>query len=345
MASITQFKIRRPDDFHVHLREGAMLENVLPHTAKNFGRALVMPNLKDAVRIGVHARHYEEQIMRLTDEILKSSPDGFRPLMTIKLTQDTDHRTIASAASMQVVAVKLYPEGVTTNSEGGVKDVTKLDDVFKAMSDQGMVLCVHAETPGVFSMEREIHFLRTVAEIASKHPSLKIVIEHATTAETIDFVKQAGPNIAATLTVHHLLITLDDVVGDKLNPHNFCKPIAKRPEDRASLVAAALSGNPKFFLGTDSAPHSKETKECSAGCAGCFTAPIAMPLLAELFDKNNALGNLELFTSVNGATFYRFKPNTGVITIERHEWEVPASYGGVVPFMAGQKLGWRVAGV
>lgn len=339
MASITQFKIRRPDDFHVHLREGAMLETVLPHTAKTFARALVMPNLKNAVRIGVNARHYEEQIRRLSEGI------DFEPLMTIKLTQDTDHRMITAAASSQVVAVKLYPEGVTTNSEDGVRDIAKLGDTFKAMADSRMVLCIHAETPGVFSMEREIHFLRNIADIVSKHPTLRVVIEHATMAETIDFVKQAGPNVAATLTVHHLLITLDDVVGDKLNPHNFCKPIAKRPEDRAALVAAALSGNSKFFLGTDSAPHSKETKECGAGCAGCFTAPIAMPLLAELFDKNNALGNLELFTSTNGANFYKLRPNSGMITMERAEWEIPATYGGVVPFMAGQKLLWRVAGV
>ncbi len=198
-------------------------------------------------------------------------------------------------------------------------------------------------------MERELHYLRNVADIIQKNPTLKVVIEHATTAETLKFVEEAGPNVAATITVHHLLITLDDVVGDKLNPHNFCKPIAKRPEDRAALVAAALSGKPQFFLGTDSAPHQRETKECAAGCAGCYTAPIAMPLLAELFDKNDALGSLELFASTNGAKFYGLKPNTGTITLERAEWEIPMRYATdkthVVPFMAGSKVSWRVAGV
>ena len=341
MASITQFKIRRPDDFHVHLREGEMLEAVLPHTAKVFGRALVMPNLKTPVRIGVNARHYEEQIRRLSEKT------GFEPLMTIKLTQDTDARMISAAASAQVAAVKLYPEGVTTNSENGVRDITKLHDTFKAMVDNRMVLCVHAEQPGVFSMERELYYLRNVAAIASKHPDLKIVIEHATMAETLKFVEEAGPNMAATITVHHLFITLDDVVGDKLNPHNFCKPIAKRPEDRAALIAAALSGKPQFFLGTDSAPHMKETKECSAGCAGCFTAPIAMPLLAELFDKHDSLASLELFASTNGAKFYGLQPNSDFITLERAPGEVPLRYSNdkvhVVPFMAGEKLSWRVA--
>lgn len=338
MASITQLKIRRPDDFHVHLREGAMLESVAPHTANVFGRALVMPNLKNPIRHGGQARDYRDQIRRLTTE-------RFEPIMTVKLTQDTRPITIEGLAAGHVAAVKLYPEGVTTNSEDGVRDVTQLGDVFKAMSNYGIVLCVHAEQPGVFSMEREIHYLRVVADIVQKNPKLKVVIEHATTAETLAFVKEAGPNVAATITVHHLLITLDDVLGDKLNPHNFCKPIAKRPEDRAALVAAALSGHPKFFLGTDSAPHSKETKECEAGCAGCFTAPIAIPLLADLFDRHNALANLELFTSTNGAAFYNLGPNSDFITLERVESRIPRTYGPVVPFKAGEALAWRVAGV
>ncbi len=336
MASITQFKIRRPDDWHVHLREGDMLAEVAQHTAKTFGRALVMPNLKNPVHIAANARHYEEDIRRLTEKT------GFEPIMTIKLTQETDSRTIEAAASSQVRAVKLYPEGVTTNSEHGVRDISKLHDTFAAMATNGVVLCIHAEQPGIFSMERELHYLRNVAEIATKHPSLKIVIEHATMADTLKFVEEGGPNMAATITVHHLYITLDDVVGDKLNPHNFCKPIAKRPEDRAALVAAALSGKSQFFLGTDSAPHVKDTKECASGCAGCFTAPIAMPLLADLFDKNDSIGTLELFTSTNGAKFYGLKPNRDYITLERAEWEIPARYGDVVPFKAGEKVGWKV---
>lgn len=350
MTTITQFKIRKPDDFHVHLREGDMLANVLPHTAKDFARALVMPNLKHAICSGVQAREYKHAIKRLSEQT------GFEPLMTIKMTQTTSPKTIEDARHFGAIAVKVYPEGVTTNSSNGVRDIEQLDpEVFEAMADNSLVLCVHAEEPGVFSMDREQGYLAHVRKIADEHPRLKIVVEHITTGVALDFVRQAGPNVAATITVHHLLITLDDVVGDKLNPHNFCKPIAKRPEDRSTLQAAALSGDPKFFLGTDSAPHAKDTKECSSGCAGCFTAPIAMPLLAELFDSKGKLSVLERFTSENGAKFYGLPLNKDHMTLERVEGTVPAQYGGwagsvpdmtlvgVVPFMAGQKLAWRVA--
>jgi dihydroorotase len=341
MASITQFKIRRPDDFHVHLREEAMLENVLPHTAQNFARALVMPNLKSAVRVGIQAREYREKIRRLAEKT------PFEPLMTIKLTQRTTAADIEDAAARHAIAVKVYPEGVTTNSEDGVRDIEAINpDVFRAMVKEHVALCVHAEEPGVFSLDREASYLTHVRKIAEAHPDLRIIIEHITTAEAAKFVMEAGPNVAATITVHHLLITLDDVVGDQgIRPHNFCKPIAKRPEDRDVLVDAATSGYHRFFLGTDSAPHAKDTKECGRGCAGCFTAPIAMPLLAELFDKRDSLDKLEAFTSENGANFYGLNLNKDYVTLERQEWEVPPTYGSVVPFKAGEKLGWRVAGV
>jgi len=346
MATITQLKIRRPDDFHVHLREGVVMQTVVPYTAKVFGRALVMPNLKNPITTGEMATEYEDEILHATD---KPEMSGFtQSLMTIKLTQETSPVIIAAAASADVKAVKLYPEGVTTNSENGVRDVDALTDTFRAMSDVGMVLCIHAEEPGVFSLDREIAYLERVQKIAENHPRLKVIIEHVTTSRAIAFVEDAGPNVAATITAHHLLLTLDDVIGDKFNPHNFCKPIAKRPSDRDTLVRAALSGDPKYFFGSDSAPHAKETKECASGCAGCFTAPIAMELLAAVFDKAGCLDKLEAFTSEFGAKFYGLKLNESFITLERGKHEVPAMVHGafetgvaIVPFKA-ETLDWKV---
>lgn len=340
MASITQLKMRSPDDLHVHLREGKLLEEVLVHTARCFRRALVMPNLKDAITIGANAQAYAGQIQRHAETLGVE----FHPLTTIKLTQETSPDVISSAASHGVCAVKLYPEGVTTNSQNGVRDLYAINiDVFRAMVDHGMVLCVHAEEPGVFSMDRELAYLRHVEKIVA-HTKLKVVIEHATTAGTLKFVKEMGTNVAATITVHHLMMTLDDVIDDKgkLNPHNFCKPIAKRPEDRDALMAMAMSGDPQFFLGTDSAPHVRGTKECASGCAGCFTAPIAMELLAGLFDGKGNLPKLEAFTSEFGAKFYGLKPNETTMTLQRQKWTVPDVYGSVVPFKAGEQLEWKV---
>jgi dihydroorotase len=337
---ITRLQIRKPDDMHVHLREGDMMREVVPHTAGVFGRALVMPNLKNAVIHGTSAARYRDEILRACSELRLP----FDPLMTVKLTAQTTTDVIKGAYSCGVAAVKLYPEGVTTNSTGGIRDPDQINpDVFRAMAHNGMVLCVHAEEPGLFSLDRESGYLRHVEKIATAHPNLRIVIEHITSRDGVEFVHRAGPNVAATITVHHLLITLDDVIGDKLNPHNFCKPIAKREADRAALVTAALSGNPKFFLGTDSAPHAQDTKECASGCAGCFTAPAAIELLTEIFDAHGALPGLESFTSIFGAQFYGLGLNMGTITIVKEPWEIPATCGAVVPFMAGKRIGWRVA--
>ncbi len=334
-----QIKIRKPDDFHVHLREDDILNDVLPYTARNFARALVMPNLKSPVVTGHQASSYRRDIQALC----RSMALSFEPLMTIKLIQETNEKTIMDASEHQVYGVKLYPEGVTTNSENGVRDLDAIDaGVFRAMSDMGMVLCVHAEEPGVFSMDRELAYLSRIARIISKHPKLPVVIEHVTTAETLAFIKEAGSNVAGTITVHHLFITLDDVVGDKLNPHNFCKPIAKRPGDRDALRKAVLHGDRQFFLGTDSAPHIIGAKECASGCAGCFTAPVAIELLATLFEQEGCLDNLEAFTSENGARFYDLHPNKETITLERSEWTVPRMYGPIVPFKAGEKIPWQV---
>jgi dihydroorotase len=328
--------IRAPDDMHVHLREGDLLRCVLPHTTRHFRRALVMPNLQRPITTGHEAAAYRTQILGL-------AKTPFEPLMTIKLTHDTDARTIRDAAGCGVVAVKLYPEGVTTNSSNGVRDLGDIHpDVFHAMIDTGMVLCVHAEEPGVFSMDREAAYIDVwLSRLVVAHTDLKVVIEHATTARAIDFVKAAGCNVAATITAHHLLITLDDVIGDKLRPHNFCKPIAKTPRDRDALVAAATSGDPKFFLGTDSAPHTSATKQCASGCAGCFTAPIAMSLLAAVFERVRTLDRLEAFTSQYGAEFYGLRLNDAHLTLERTGLVIPDVYEGqVVPFMSGQTLSW-----
>lgn len=335
MSTITQIKIRQPDDFHVHLREGAMLAEVLPHTAKRYGRALVMPNLKHPVRNGGDARSYENQIETL------STGTNFTPLMTIKLTQDTTPGLITAARSSQVVAAKLYPEGVTTNSQNGVTDLGALESVFAEMEKCGMVLCVHAEEPGVFSMDREKAYLPHIDRLSHLFRNLRIVIEHVTSAETVKFVKEALPNVAATITAHHLFITLDDVVGDKLNPHNFCKPIAKTPRDREALLDAAFHDK-RFFFGSDSAPHDRDTKECGHGCAGCFTAPHAMELLCTLFDKHGVIHALERFTSESGARFYGLDLNREVITLQRGDWVVPSHYGTVIPFMAGETIPWKI---
>jgi len=264
--------------------------------------------------------------------------------MTIKLTQATTARTIREARAFGVVAAKLYPEGVTTNSEDGVRDVGALDEVFSVISAEGMVLCVHAEAPGVFCLDREGAYLPRVQSIVEEYPDLRVVVEHVSTDDAVKFVMASGPNVAATITAHHLVLTLDDVVGGSLSPHNFCKPIAKRQEDRAALVRAAAYGNSKFFLGTDSAPHRQGDKECCSGCAGCFTAPIAMPLLAQVFEREAGMSTrlrdaLERFTSVHGAKFYGLPLNEGTITLRR-EPTVVKREGSVVPFMAGKTLEW-----
>lgn len=344
MAHIMKMTMRAPDDMHVHLREKAMLDEALPYTTRVFRRALVMPNLAEPITTGEQAKAYRDRITTLHNNQLEDQERyPFEPLMTIKLTQETTADTIRSAAKEGVVAVKLYPEGVTTNSHGGVRNLDGIDfDVFRVMSELGVVLCVHAEEPGVFSMDREKAYLHRIGKISQAHPSLKIVIEHVTTEDAITFVATSKSNIAATITAHHLVLTLDDVVGDKINPHNFCKPIAKKPADRDAILKAALSGSSKFFFGSDSAPHRTDTKECGSGCAGCFTAPLAIELLADTFDKNNSLHNLEAFTSKFGADFYDIPLNEGEIYINREKWTIPKTYGSVVPFMAGQILNFKV---
>jgi dihydroorotase len=279
--------------------------------------------------------------VRYREEIIFETPVWFKPLMTIKLVRSTTPEVIADAKDAGVVAGKVYPEGVTTNSDDGVRNVKELYGVFEAMEKAGMILCLHGEVPDAFCLDREDAFLLALEDIATTFPKLKIVLEHITTASAAHVVTVLPANVAATITVHHLFITLDDVIGGMLSPHNFCKPVAKRPHDREALLRAAVSGNPKFFLGTDSAPHAAEKKECASGCAGCFTAPMALPALASIFDREGALNKLEAFTSTFGAEFYGLPLNEGEISLVKEDWRIP-QVCGVVPFMAGKTLSWRL---
>ena len=333
---MTELTIRRPDDFHVHLRDGEMLSAVLPYTANVFARALVMPNLMPPILDGDQARVYQEQI------VARSIGTGFRPLMTIKILPTTTATTVLYAKRAGVVAGKVYPAGVTTNSEDGWTDIADLAEPFKAMEECGMVLCLHGESPDVFCLDREEHFVNTyLDDIAIEYPALKIVLEHISTVAAYQAV-QRWKNVAGTITVHHLLLTLDDVLGGALQPHLFCKPIAKRPEDRDLIVAAATSGDQSFFFGTDSAPHSVEQKECAGGAAGIFSAPVALLLLAQFFEEQGCLERLEPFVSEFGARFYDLPLNEGTITLGKETWHVRDAYGPVTPFWSGQDISWMV---
>lgn len=333
--------IRRPDDFHVHLREGSLLAPMVRLTSEQFARAIVMPNLKKPVATAGDAADYKWRIHR-------AGLADFVPLMTIKLLPSTTPHMIYEARQVSqdwVNAVKLYPEGVTTNSADGIdlnRDWQSLDPVFRAMEEVDMPLLLHGEMPGVFCLDRELRFLPILDQLVRQYPRLKIVLEHITTKDAVQAVRNLPETVAATITVHHLILTLDHVIGDKMHPHNFCKPVAKTPADKDALVEAAISGNPKFFLGTDSAPHLIGAKECAEGCAGVFTAPVAMPLLATVFEMNHALDRLEDFTARFGAEFYGLPLNEGTLMLTKELWYVPQEYWGVRPFFAGLPLGWRV---
>jgi dihydroorotase len=337
MESIT---IRRPDDMHVHVRQGDMLAAMVQHTARYFRRARIMPNTNPPILRGSEALAYRRTIEAV-------SPPGFEPLMTIKIVPETTPNMVREAFKLQVDAGKLYPDGVTTGSANGVRDFKALASTFDVMEEIGMVLCLHGEDPGedVFCLEREEKFLETLQWILDTFPGLKVVMEHLSTAAAADMVQfYPSDNLAASITVHHLDITLDDVIGDKLQPHLFCKPVAKYPHDRARLITAVTTpGQTKFFLGTDSAPHYRGAKECDCGAAGVFTAPLALPLLAQIFEENGALDQLEAFTSVNGANFYGLPLNEETITLVHEPWTVPDEYSGVVPLRAGKEISWQVA--
>ncbi len=332
-------RIRKIDDMHVHLRQGEMLESVLPYTAMQCERALVMPNLTPPVLNANDVINYRQQIMEV---LSKSKGKFFAPLMTFKIVPSTSASEIDGLKQAGTLAGKLYPDGVTTNSDGGVSDFKALYPVYKAMEESGLVLCLHGEMPHAFSLDRETEFLSTLKDIAIHFPKLRIVLEHATTKDAIECVKALPKNVACTLTVHHMYLTLDDIIGDRLNPHAFCKPVAKRPTDRLAIIDAALSGNPKFFLGSDSAPHPVSLKENACGAAGVYTAPVLVPALCQIFEDYGTISKLEAFTSQFAAEFYNLPLNQHSIEIVKEPWTVPETCGTVKPFLAGQTLKWQV---
>jgi dihydroorotase len=337
--NVPKLTMRRPDDFHVHLRDGWTLKQVLPATAEVFARALVMPNTTPPILNASDAIRYRSEILG------ECGKGGFTPLMTIQITDATVPETVRTASQAGVVAGKLYPVGVTTNSENGATDIKALYQVFGEMERAGMVLCLHGEEPGEFCLERESYFLDALEGLAGSFPRLRIVLEHLSSEEAVETVLALPETVAATITAHHLVLTLDDVIGGKLQPHHFCKPLPKTPADRAALIEAAISGNPKFFFGSDSAPHRIPTKECADGAAGVFSAPTALPVLAGVFEHEDALDRFEAFVSGHGARFYGLSPNEGAITLERRPWKGRLRYcGEYVPFMAGKPIDWRVAG-
>ena len=338
--------ITRPDDWHVHLRDGAMMASVVGATARQFARAIVMPNLKPPVATTAQAKRYRERIVA-------ALPKGaaFEPLMTLYLTDNTSAVEIERACAAGFVkAIKYYPAGATTHSDAGVTDLRKCDAVLEAMAGAGMPLLVHGEVtdPDVDVFDREAVFLdRTLGPLVKRFPRLKIVVEHMTTHEAAVFVERAPETVAATITAHHLLMNRNAIFAGGIRPHHYCLPVLKREQHRRALVKAATSGSPKFFLGTDTAPHARATKENDCGCAGMYTAHAALELYAEAFEAADALDKLEGFASHFGADFYGLPRNPGKVRLERVDWEVPREYAfgaeTVVPLRAGQKLGWRFA--
>ena len=343
MASQT-LTIRRPDDWHVHLRDGAMLRAVAPFTARQFARAIVMPNLVPPVTTPEAAAAYCERI------IAAAGPD-FTPLMTCYLTDETRPEEIARGFGEGVwVAAKLYPAGATTNSASGVTDVRNIYPALERMQEIGMVLCVHGEVTDadVDVFDREAVFIdRILSRLVSDFPALKVVLEHITTAEAADFVT-GGANVAATVTPQHLVINRNALFAGGLRPHAYCLPVAKRERHRLAVLKAATSGAPNIFLGTDSAPHARHAKESACGCAGIFNAPFALESYATVFEEEGALDRLEAFASVNGARFYGLPLNEGTITLERTAATVPERIESdgieLVPFHAGETLRWKLLG-
>ena len=341
MQSLT---IRRPDDWHVHLRDGEMLKLVAPFTARQFARAIVMPNLMPPVTSAAAAEDYRERIVAAT-------APGFTPLMTCYLTDETEADSVADGFERGAwVAAKLYPANATTNSAFGVTNVRNIYPALERMQAVGMVLCIHGEVtdPDVDIFDREAVFLERVLDpLMRDFPELRIVLEHITTAEAADFVATAGPNVAATVTPHHLMINRNAMFERGLRPHAYCLPVAKREKHRQAIRRAATSGSPKFFLGTDSAPHHRPTKESGCGCAGIFNAPVALEAYASVFEEEGALDRLEGFASEHGPRFYGLPLNEGTVTLQRAATELPDALGlgdiELVPFLAGREIGWTLA--
>ena len=342
---ISTLTLARPDDWHLHLRDGAAMAAVLPHTARQFARAIVMPNLRPPVTTAAMALAYRERIVAA----LPAGSD-FTPLMTLYLTDNLPPDEIRRAKAAGVVAVKLYPAGATTNSDAGVTDIGKTYATLEAMQREGLLLLVHGEVTDaeIDVFDREAVFIERVLQpLRRDFPALKIVFEHITTKEAAQYVRDADAHTAATITAHHLLYNRNAIFAGGLRPHYYCLPVLKREEHRRALVAAATSGSPKFFLGTDSAPHAAHLKEHAAGCAGCYTALSALELYAEAFDAAGALERLEGFASRYGADFYGLPRNGGTLTLRREDWTLPETVpfgdAALKPLRGGETIGWRLA--
>jgi dihydroorotase len=344
---MTQITLPRPDDWHLHLRDGAMLQGIAPETTRHFARAIIMPNLVPPVVTADQAAAYR-------DRILAALPEGaqFTPLMTLYLTETTDPADVAAAAASGLVrAVKLYPAGATTNSNSGVRDFDRVRGVLEKMAEIGLPLCVHGEvtTPEVDIFDREAVFIDTVLDpIRRATPGLRVVMEHITTKDGVDYARAQGADLGATITTHHLIINRNHILVGGIKPHYYCLPVAKRETHRLALVEAATSGEARFFLGTDSAPHSDQLKENACGCAGCFTATNTMQLLAHVFEAEGKLANLPAFAAQNGPAFYRLPVNTTTMTLEKTdqpaEWpeKIITGAGPVTVFNPGFPVYWHV---
>ncbi len=344
-APLSSIQIIQPDDWHLHLRDGEALKSVAPFSAKQCSRAIIMPNLSPPISTTKQAKSYQKRILLATQDYPK-----FKPLMTLYLTDNTSPEEINSAINSGIIsAIKLYPAGATTHSEAGVTDIQKCYPTLESMQKLGLPLLVHGEvthqTIDIF--DREKFFIeQALIKLTQDFPELKIVFEHITTKDAVDFVAESSSFVAATITAHHLLMNRNDMLVGGIKPHHYCLPVLKRETHRQALIKAATSGHKKFFMGTDSAPHSQQNKENSCGCAGMFTAFAGIELYAEAFDKAHSLESLEKFSSVNGALFYGLEVNSDKITLQRKKWTVPDSYvlghDKIIPLRAGQSINWTV---
>lgn len=344
MSTSTTLTLTRPDDWHLHVRDGIPLNTVVPHTAAQFGRAIIMPNLRPPVTTAEQALAYKQRIQAAV-------PAGvsFEPLMTLYLTDNTPPEEVVRAKAAGVVAFKLYPAGATTNSDAGVTDIRKTYATLEAMQREGILLLVHGEVtdPAIDIFDREAVFIEQVMQpLRRDFPALKVVFEHITTKDAAEYVTQADQYTGATITAHHLLYNRNAIFTGGIRPHYYCLPVLKREVHRLALVQAATSGSERFFLGTDSAPHAAHLKEHATGCAGCYTAHAAMELYAEAFEAAGALNRLEAFASFNGPAFYGLPRNTGTITLRKESWTTPESFAygeaELKPLRGGEELGWRL---
>lgn len=328
-----RLELRKPDDMHLHLRQGANLPLYARDSLSCFKKVLVMPNTVPPIDSVESLESYRR-------EILEAAP-GLQPLMTFMLKPSMSASLVEDLAQAGAVGGKLYPAGVTTNSQDGVFHPKSIHHLLEVMQDKNLVLNIHGEDPESFCLDREKNFLHHIQELSSLFPRLRIVLEHISDKASVEFIRNCSGPLAATITVHHLLLTLDDVIGGHLQPHHFCKPVAKTPQDREAILQAALGGNPRFFLGTDSAPHPQSAKECSMGCAGIYTAPVAVPLLINLFQQADQLPRLEDFTSRFGSEFYQLPLNQEQVSFIQQPWRVPETMHEVIPFYAGKRLEWK----